>query len=80
MAQDKDFKINLELPIVEEDVKIYYFNNMKHIKATIQKVVNRNLDDNEIYRLKRMSMELALEQVADKYKNELGLNNNDSNQ
>jgi hypothetical protein len=67
MEQDEYEKIFGNMPIQQKDVAKAYMENCKHIKTTMERVLDRELDDSEKERLRIHSFNLALTQVAKDY-------------
>ena len=61
------------LPSVEKDVANHFMNNRKAVQQTMETILSRKLDNIEKDRLREHSMSMALQQVAMKYKKDLGL-------
>ena len=68
VVQDNIFR---NLPEVEKDIAEHYMQNTKHIKATMEKVLNRELTNIEKDNLRQVCFELAIVQVGNKYEEEL---------
>ena len=61
----------MELDKIDKDVINAYMQNTKHIRTSIEKIIDRQLNDIEIERLRKHSFDLAITQVAMHYKDEL---------
>ena len=64
MEQDDYDKIFKGLAIPQQEVARAYMENNKHIRKTMEIVLDRSLDDEEEDRLKLHSFNLALSQVS----------------
>jgi len=74
MEQDRDKLIQYLLehhPNWEQDISYHFTENVRWIRESMIKVLNRNLDKTENERLRQHSMDLALIQVADMYRDEI---------
>ena len=77
MEQDDYDKIFKGLAIPQQDVAKAYMENTKHIKKTLEIVLERKLNDDEKDRLRMHSFNLALSQVAKEYRDDLEESTND---
>ena len=66
-------KILANLPAVKREVAKHYLNNTNCIRQTVNKVVERDLNDKEHYNLRILCFDLALDQVAQKIKKSTGI-------
>ena len=58
-------------PDWDKDIVHHYTENVKHIRESFKAVLSRDLNSEENGRLRQHSMDLALIQVADKYRDEI---------
>ena len=74
MEQDRDKLIQYLLehhPDWEKDITYHFAENCRWIRESMKKILNRELNKVEADRLRQHSMDLALIQVADKYRDEI---------
>ena len=66
-------KVLKNLPFVKKQVATKYMKNTENVRRTIKLVIDRDLDEAEHHRLRLLSFDMAIDQVAYKIKDEIGI-------